>query len=138
MINQKFFKYTVIILLAIFLYGCASSGSGGDRERRDRNLISETEIESVNATNMYDVIDRLRPGWLRARAPVRSLVGETDIVVFQDHVQLGSLDVLRQISPNMIKSAQFLDASTAQSTLPGISRGQHIAGAIVLTSVTRH
>ena len=134
----KFFQFTFTVLIALLIIGCASSDGTRERERRDRNIINKTEIESVNATNMYDVIDRLRPRWLTMRAPMRSFTGDTNILVFQDNVRLGNLDALRRISPDSIKSAQFLDSSTASSTLPGISRGQHLAGAILLISVTRH
>jgi hypothetical protein len=136
--NLKLIQYIVATIIAVFFLGCAASDGTRDRERVDRNFISQQEIESVSVGSMYEVIDRLRPWWFRARGSVRSFVGETDILVFQDNMQLGNIESLRQISPNMIKSAQFLDSSTAHSTLPGISRRQHIAGAIVLTSVTRH
>lgn len=133
--NPKYFNFVILAVVVIILYGCASSD--GSRERRDRNLITQEEIESANASNMYDVIDRLRPRWLVARSPMRSFAGDTDILVFQDDVRLGNLEVLRRISPESIKEARYLDASTASSTLPGISRGQHLAGAILLTSTTR-
>jgi len=132
------FQYLIPFIVFIIFLGCASGDATGERERRDRNFISKREIESANVGNMFEVIDRLRPMWLTLRAPMRSFVGDTEVLVFQDNVRLGNLEVLRQIRPDMIESAQFLDASTAQSTLPGISRGQHISGAIVLTSVTRH
>lgn len=133
----KFCQFLFTALIVLFMVGCASSGETRDRERRDRNLITKEEIESVRASNMYDVIDRLRPRWLTARAPMRSFTGETDILVFQDDVRLGTIEVLRRISPESILSVQYLDSSTASSTLSGISRGRHLAGAILLTSVTR-
>jgi hypothetical protein len=134
--NTKFFQFAVTIVLFVLMYGCASSDGTRDRQRTDRNLLTKEEIESVSVSNMYEVIDRLRPFWLRARGPVRSFVGETDILVYRDHMNIGNLEALRQISPDSVQSARFLDSSTAHSTLPGISRGQHIAGAIVLTSST--
>jgi hypothetical protein len=134
--NSKFYQYAVAIVIFILMYGCAASDGTRDRQRTDRNLLTKQEIQSVSVSNMYEVIDRLRPFWLRARGPVRSFVGETDILVFRDNINIGSLETLRQISPESVDSARFLDSSTAHSTLPGISRGQHIAGAIVLTSST--
>lgn len=135
--NNKIIQYLAYIVIAVVIFGCAAGDSTRDRERRDRNFITQEEIRSVNVSNMYEVIDRLRPMWFRARGPVRSFTGETDIIVFMDNVQLGNLEALRRVSPESVNTAQFLDSSTAHSTLPGISRGQHIAGAIVLTSVTR-
>lgn len=109
---------------------CASTGEQ-EPTRRDTTRLTAEEIASVNAHNMYEVIERLRPRWLVARA-ARSFGSETGVVVYQGQALLGGIDMLRQVAPDMVVAARYLDAQTAATTLPGIGTG-HVAGAIVLT-----
>lgn len=137
MMKTKVYKHLTEIFIAIFLIGCASIDSTREStERRDRNLLTKEEIESVNARNMYNVIERLRPRWLTARTPMRSFGEETGILVYQNQTRLGTIEGLKDIGPEMVQSARYLDSATATATLPGIGRG-HVAGAIVLTPVSQ-
>jgi hypothetical protein len=124
---------TLLAVGALALAGCASTGAG-DTARQDRNQLTTEEIDSVNAISMMEVIERLRPRWLIARA-ARSFGSETGVLVYQDQTLLGGVEQLRQVRPDMVLKARYLDAQTAASTLPGIGTG-HVAGAIVLTPRT--
>jgi hypothetical protein len=123
---------TLLAVGALALAGCASTGAGTSRP--DRNQLTTEEIDSVNAISMMEVIERLRPRWLIARA-ARSFGSETGVLVYQDQTLLGGVEQLRQVRPDMVLKARYLDAQTAASTLPGIGTG-HVAGAIVLTPRT--
>jgi hypothetical protein len=124
---------TLLAVGALALAGCASTGAGTST-RPDRNQLTTEEIDSVNAISMMEVIERLRPRWLIARA-ARSFGSETGVLVYQDQTLLGGVEQLRQVRPDMVLKARYLDAQTAASTLPGIGTG-HVAGAIVLTPRT--
>lgn len=121
-------------LAAIALGGCATTGTTNGSGRSD--LLTREQIMSVQgATNLYDVVQRLRPRWLVVRAENRSIGGMvTGIVVYQGQTQLGNADVLRQLQPGMAFELKYLDGTTASTTLPGISPGVHVAGAIVMST----
>lgn len=122
--------YSLPILLFLLFAGCQSSGESTSSSRSD--YLTSEEINSVSASNMYDVISRLRPRWLRVRGGMSSFTGgEANIVVFMRNQRLGFVDQLHQVSPEMVTSARYLDATQAQTTLSGIGSG-HVAGAIVL------
>lgn len=71
-------------------------------------------MTNVQATNMYDLLTRLRPQWLRATAAAGT---GSRTLVFLDGTQLGDLDQLRQIPPSSIREARYYSASEAQARL---------------------
>jgi len=118
-----------------FSAGCAASASAGaegsaQAPRVRSNLLARADLEAHSGQNLYEAIRRLRPQWLQVRAS-RGITGGTEIVVFQDNTLVGSLDVLRQMQTDMATSVEYLDASTATNTLPGLG-SRSVAGAIVV------
>ena len=117
----------------VVISGCASSGTTRTQSEPDR--ITATEIASSNATNAYELINRVRPNWLRRTAPgslgggVRSQV----VQVYVDGTKYGELTILRSLGISGLKSIQWLDAVRAGTLLPGIG-SEPIAGAIVITT----
>src|SRR5947207_15685430 len=49
------------------LIACASTGGSSAAPRIDRNIITETEIQSVPSSSLYDLIEKLRPNFLSSR-----------------------------------------------------------------------
>ena len=119
-------------LSVLLLAGCATTKSAGDNGRPD--LLTREQIMGVQgATNLYDVIRRLRPRWLVARAENRSLGGTSnEIAVYQGQTYLGGIDTLRQLQPGMAYQLKWMDGTTASNSLPGLAPGTHLAGAIIL------
>lgn len=118
----------------------ASAGASGQQQsnrrrerepRRRRNEISQEEMVQSGATNLYDVVQRLRPEWLRGTSASNFRGGGQTIVVYQNNTQLGGLDALRQLSPGYAEMLRFLDGSEASNTLPGLG-SRRVAGAIVV------
>ena len=122
------------ILLTGFATACASTREGGDPGTRS-DVLTRTEIMGAEgARNLHDVVQRLRPRWLIARAGDRSFSMTTGIVVYQDQALLGDVDTLRQLGPSVARELRYLDGPRASSTLPGLGSGQHIAGAIIVVT----
>lgn len=120
-----------------FSAGCAASAGAGAEgsaqagaPRVRSNLLVRGDLEAHSGQNLYEVIRRLRPQWLQVRAS-RGITGDTELVVFQDNTLVGGVDVLRQMQTDMVTSVEYLDASTATNTLPGLG-SRHVAGAIVV------
>ncbi len=121
---------------AVVLGACASSGGSRTTvQSSSADYVTSIEIAATGANNAYDLINRLRPRWLRTQAPgsigagVRSQV----VAVYLDGVRLGGLDALRSLSTAGIKTMQYYDATRAATVLrdPG---SEPIAGAIVINT----
>lgn len=119
------------LIAAGSLWGCASTKANTRGSNSD--VITRDEIMASSATNLYDVVSRLRPQWINLRA-TRSFNLETEIVVFQNDMLLGGPDALRQIVPELAYELRWMDGVRASSTLPGLSGGRHIEGAIIVNT----
>ena len=94
------------------LVGCASAPKSPGH---DRNLLTRDEISSVSgATNIYDVIRRLRSEYLTDRGRTSLLnQGDTRPTVFMDEQEFGPIESLRNIQPDAVQSVQFYTSSMA-------------------------
>lgn len=107
--------------------------------------IGREEIERSGAANAHDVVQSLRPVWLRTRGlskldelttvegdlEVRVRQGAPTIRVYLDGVQVGGAEALRQIAAPAVASIGFLSA-TAATMRWGAG---HDHGAIVVSSL---
>lgn len=116
-------------LAAVLLAACVSTQESGARAEQSR--ITAEELSEVRANNLYQAVERLRPRWLSVRSS-RSFEAETAIVVYQRQTRLGGPEILRSMSTNSVRWLEYMDGPEASASLPGISRGTHIEGAIIL------
>jgi hypothetical protein len=101
--------------------------------RRDRAVLSRTEIRETQYTNLYDVILSLRGNWVRVRS-AESIQGRSSAVqVYLDMQRLSGLDELKSMSPMNIQSVQYLDALQASARF-GMDHG---SGAILVTTAKK-
>jgi hypothetical protein len=129
-------RRTPLVLMAFTLLasGCASAGPGAG-PHSDPDALTQAEIIATGSSNLYDAVQRLRPRWLTPRAQ-QSFGLSTDILVFQGQTNLGTVEVLRQLTPESAIRLRFIDGSTAAASLPGIG-SRHVAGAIILETSAR-
>ena len=123
------------VLASAFGAACASTGATA-REGRNPNLLTREEILGAEATNLYDVVRRLRPRWLQVRSN-RSFNMETQIVVLQNDVHLGNADQLKEMSPELAFEIEYVEGGRAANILPGLMSGQNVEGAIVVNTRAR-
>jgi hypothetical protein len=135
--------HTVILALAAALLLPSACTPAGATWREPRgaapasSVISKEEIASVRAGNLYEVVQRLRPGWLTTRG-IQNFSGNTGmIVVYQDHQRMGELGALRELRPENVVVLRYLDATTA-AMLPGIRPREIVGGAIVVVTPAGH
>jgi len=120
----------VTLLAAAPLWGCASTkASTGE----NTDVLTREQITGAGATNLFDVVNRLRPRWLQIRT-VSSFNLSDEIVVMQDGMNLGGPAALRQILPELVWEIRWLDGTRASSELPGLMSGRHIQGAIIVST----
>jgi outer membrane murein-binding lipoprotein Lpp len=119
-----------VIVAGVLLAGCAS-GAGREHARSDPHFITPEEIASSNASNLYELVNRLRPRWMQVRAARTFDMREGEIVVYQGQTYLGHLDVLRQMNIDAAYAMRYLDGATASASLPGLV-GRRVEAAIII------
>lgn len=102
-----------------------AAGGGGSPNR-----ITLEEIHSVNASNLYEVVARLRPRWLDVRAQ-RTFGMDTQVVVVLNRTYLGDVAELRGLGLETAESLIYMTGSAAagEFALPG---DRHVEGVIVI------
>ena len=121
------FAPALLILLALTVAGCASTGSD-NRSRRNENEISQEEVQGArSADNAYSLVQRLRPNWLRKRGR-SSVTNPTDIKVYIEGARYASPRALRQVQVMSIASMEYLSPAQATNRLGG----GHENGAILV------
>jgi len=123
------------VLAALLLAACASMAEG-DHGAQDTSVITRVEIEEAGMTTAtaYELVQRLRPRWLRS-SPARSVGLSTVIAIYQDDRRMGGPDELRLIAAGDVIEIRYLDAAQA-GRLPGIGP-EHVQAAIVVTTRVR-
>jgi hypothetical protein len=111
---------------AAFAAACSSAGGAGGGGNPD--LITREQIEELTDENALQVVQRLRPRWLRPRSqaslgtpsrrdPVAGVGTQAPLPpmpeIFVDNVRRGPVESLSQISINEIEQMQFIDATDA-------------------------
>jgi hypothetical protein len=111
MTGRPFFVLTLAAALA-----CASSGTAGTGVRRDPNLITEQEIATSAESNVYDVVSRLRPMFLKTRGRSTISSGGSEYAsVFLDGQYFGELGSMRNIVSTQIHEIRYLSGPDAVS-----------------------
>lgn len=117
----------------VALVACASTGTTAGGARHQADLITAPEIASSGTTNAWDLINRLRPTWLKQQA-VGSIGGSARtqvIAVYIDGHRFGDISSLQTVSASGIRSIQWLDAARAATVLTEVG-SDPIAGAIII------
>jgi hypothetical protein len=80
--------------------------SGGSR------VISGEEIQAATASNLFDVVQRLRPGWIQERAGAGGRGYPAVYVGSQRH---GGVERLREFDTSNVLEVRFFNAAEASS-----------------------
>jgi hypothetical protein len=121
----------ILVLILLGLSACSPARSGSDFGAPDR--LTEAEIRSSDAGNVYDLVQQLRPRWLR-ESTERSLRLDTVILVYQDGVLLGEVAAMRTFPVELVRSMRILGAAEA-GTLPSL--GSRHVERVIMISTTR-
>jgi hypothetical protein len=107
------------VLAVLTLPACATTG-GGSGTRRNPDLITSEELREVEAStqNLLQVVQRLRPLWLRERGS--NFSGESyPPIVYVDGSRYGELNALANIKTSEAESIAYMnprDATTRFGT----------------------
>ena len=102
----------VIVGAALISLACANKGPRVTPP--DRNLITADEIARSNGSTAYEVIERLRPAFLRTRGS-QSIQNPVPLspIVYVDGMRYGAVGTLAQIPAMGIVSIQYMSAVDA-------------------------
>lgn len=114
------------VVLVAGVWGCSSSTRG---PRGGRNVITAEEVRNASVNTAYELVEHLRPLWLRSRGGRSTRLG-TEIVVYLNGSMYGDIDSLKGIPIEIVDSLQALDAAEA-GRLPGLG-SRHVERAILV------
>lgn len=119
----------VALMIAVSLAACAGSGAPaagtastpGTAPRPVRgslNLITNAEIETAgnDVISAFELVQRLRPGMMRARNQTAGNVGEGNVfgvIAYADEIRLGDVEQLRTVMRGTVREIRFISATDA-------------------------
>jgi hypothetical protein len=131
MLRRVFALATIAMALPAAL-AAQDSANAPEKKRlsRDPQIIRQNEIEAeVDARNALELIQRLRPFWIRNRGQSSVNLGTADPVVYVNNTRMGPPSVLQQYSTTSIREIRQLRGTEASMRF-GMG---HENGAILLT-----
>lgn len=106
---------TFLVAVCLLTQACALSRGGNPGEGRSSSRITGDEIAGSTARNAFELVEKLRPEWLRLRAVPRIGQEVPVLVVFLNSTRYGNAESLRDISVEMIGSLEYLSGSAVQA-----------------------
>lgn len=126
-------RRSLLSFALLMVAACASqSGTQGSTPRRVRDVISADEISRAQVGTAYDVVQTLRPEYLRGRGMVTSGGAQELAIVYIDGARAGGLDQLRRVPRETLAEIRYINASDATTRF-----GTGHAGGAILVSTKR-
>ena len=121
-------KRTVLLLAATACMACGAAASSADTSldvapeaHRDRNSITAEEMTKVSALNLYEVVQRIHPEWLKVRNTSTTgqrtgtvMTTDQDVQVYIDQQRAGTTEILKSMAIRSAVSLRYYSASEAQ------------------------
>jgi hypothetical protein len=107
-----------LVAAMVIAAGCASPGAGGGAAvaTGNRNVITQAEIEQTSGRTAFEVVQTLRPEYLRGRGVTSSAdnpSGGGEPSVFVNGTFYGGTESLGNISGTVIREIRFANARDA-------------------------
>lgn len=119
---------TTFLLLLVALTSACGARSGPNANNTRSDLIVLSEVSGGSFTNVFDLVQAMRPNWLRARSP-NSFQSPGVVQVYVDDVRLGGVENLRSLAVQGVQYIRWYDPISASSRW-GLN---HEQGAIVVS-----
>jgi hypothetical protein len=105
----------------------AAAGRAGTRSDR---ITADEVRQNGQYSNLYDLVEHLRPRWLRSQGPDTFVGEQGQVQVHMNGNLLGGVDQLRRISPVAVTSIDWLPPIDAAARY-GLN---HSHGAIIIST----
>lgn len=126
-----------ILLMGTGCSGATSPGAegatAGPRPRANQITFEEMQRRGQHS-NLYVLVQDLRPRWLRSQGPDRFIGPQGQVQVHMDGNRLGGVDVLRRLSAYGVTSIEWVAPIDAGARF-GLNHGH---GAIVVSTAVIH
>lgn len=126
-----------LVLLMAVLAGACTPQRPATGEFASREMILADQIASARATNAYEVVERLRPRWMRPRGTTQlppqgggPQFQENQVQVYLDDQRLGTVESLRAVEIAAVQYIRHYSATEASARW-GFN---HAAGAIYVST----
>ena len=126
-----------LLIIGLILVGAACAGRAGPdgSPRSQVDTITLQEIERRGPfTNLYDLVQILRPRWIRSQGPDTFMGGQGEVQVHVDGNWLGGVNSMRNLAAHGVTSVRWLDPVDAAARY-GLDHGH---GAIVISTAPVH
>lgn len=125
-----------LLFLATLLAPIACAARPDAGPSRSFDLITAAELQNHQGySNLYDLIEVLRPRWLRPQGGGDTFIsGEGQVQVHMDGARMGDVGVLRSLSPAGVTSISWLRPLDAAARY-GFD---HSHGAIIISTSPVH
>ncbi len=124
----------VLPLLMTLLMSCGSPGAEIAR-LGDPDVLTRDEIDDSSARTAYELVESLRPQWLRTRGltNLAQAAGAESIVIYLDNARLGAPNSMRGVALGNVQYLRFFTAPEATQRWGG----GHLHGAILISTGSR-
>ncbi|MBA2687421.1 MAG: hypothetical protein H0U64_04900 [Gemmatimonadaceae bacterium] len=130
-------QIALVITLSAAFAACSSTPAASPATVRTASpdYITSIEVEATPVSNLYDLVNRLRPRWLQAgnQASIGGGGRMQVIAVYLDGTRMGDISSLRAMSISGVKTLRFYDAARAATILRDSGKDP-LGGAIVITT----
>ena len=107
-------SFGIVLLTACSSGGSVESATPSGAPRSSRNVITRAQIETANVQDAYEVVQRLRPEYLREQRGNPSInAGPQFAAVYVDGVRRGGPEALRGLRPTEVEEIRFISAADA-------------------------
>jgi len=127
---------TLAVLLLVGSLACAPPPRSATVTSVNSDVITREELIETGAGDLYQVVERLRPLWLRSRG-IRSFTSQTEIAVLRDGAYFGPVEILRTIPTDQAFRLEYVDAATVASMVPGSVLRDHVIEAAIVVSLSQ-
>ena len=113
--NRSWLSGTVLAVLALGAAGCSTVPPQGPLSHPDdREVIHEEELLPHERLDAFQVVQRLKPRWLRPRGQ-QALTGSNreGVRVYLDGMLRGDVSALRRVPAHTVGEIRFLDSRQA-------------------------
>jgi len=102
------------LALVLALAACGGASRGGMGSSLSPDLIGLDEIQASTTTNAYDLVNQVRPNWLRGRGQPSIRYSQVPLpVVYVEDRRQGDLNVLRSFPTGSLAELRYINATTA-------------------------
>lgn len=106
-------RLAVLVAVVLLVHGCGGATSAASPSRAS-NVIRTAEVEQSNTTNAWDLVQRVRPAWLRGRGAPDLRGSPPDLpVVYIGTSRYGAVETLRGIPTSGVLEMRYINAVTA-------------------------